>query len=160
MQQAGPTAPPLFCSRPSHGRGRGWAGGPRRRRVSRRPGCASSNSDQGQNSSFRPLYGLSQRYHPHCNANPIYIFLFWELRGLSPNFHTHVSVSYLQYSIYVFLGSVQIFPAAEYADRSWEYINRSQTHECGSWDCGRAIPFLGMFRIFGTCSPNLTRTFS
>jgi hypothetical protein len=28
-----------------------------------------------------------------CNENPIYIFLFWELRGLSPNFHIHVSVS-------------------------------------------------------------------
>ena len=29
----------------------------------------------------------------HCNENPIYIFLFWELRSLSPNFHIHVSVS-------------------------------------------------------------------
>ncbi len=29
----------------------------------------------------------------HCIENPIYVFLFWELRGLSPNFHTHVSVS-------------------------------------------------------------------
>ncbi len=29
----------------------------------------------------------------HCNENPIYLFLFWELRGLSPNFHIHVSVS-------------------------------------------------------------------
>ncbi len=29
----------------------------------------------------------------HCNGNSVYIFLFWELRGLSPNFHTHVSVS-------------------------------------------------------------------
>jgi hypothetical protein len=36
------------------------------------------------------------------------------------------------------------FPAAEKADRSWEYINRSQTHECGNRDCGRAIPFLGI----------------
>ncbi len=26
-------------------------------------------------------------------GNPIYVFLFWELRGLSPNFHIHVSVS-------------------------------------------------------------------
>ncbi len=25
------------------------------------------------------------------------------------------------------------------------HINRSQTHECGNWDCGRAIPFLGIF---------------
>ncbi len=36
------------------------------------------------------------------------------------------------------------FPAAE-ADRSEEYINRSQKHECRSWDCSRAIPFLGIF---------------
>jgi hypothetical protein len=29
----------------------------------------------------------------HCHENPIYVFLFWELRGLSPNFHINVSVS-------------------------------------------------------------------
>jgi hypothetical protein len=29
----------------------------------------------------------------HCNENANYIFLFWELRSLSPNFHIHVSVS-------------------------------------------------------------------
>ncbi len=29
----------------------------------------------------------------HCNENPFNVFLFWELRGLSPNFHVHVSVS-------------------------------------------------------------------
>ncbi len=29
----------------------------------------------------------------HCNENPIYVFLFGELRGLRPNFHIHVSVS-------------------------------------------------------------------
>jgi hypothetical protein len=29
----------------------------------------------------------------HSKENPIYLFLFWELRGLSPNFHIHVSVS-------------------------------------------------------------------
>ncbi len=28
-----------------------------------------------------------------CNENPIYVFLFWELRALSPNFPSHVSVS-------------------------------------------------------------------
>jgi hypothetical protein len=30
---------------------------------------------------------------PHCHEDHIYVFLFWELRGLSPNFHIHVSVS-------------------------------------------------------------------
>ncbi len=29
---------------------------------------------------------------PRCNTNPIYAFLFWKLRGLSPYFHIHVSV--------------------------------------------------------------------
>jgi hypothetical protein len=33
--------------------------------------------------------------------------------------------------------------AGKYVDRSWEYINRSYTHECGNWDWGRAISFLG-----------------
>jgi hypothetical protein len=28
----------------------------------------------------------------HCKENPIYVFLFWELHVLSPNFHIHVSV--------------------------------------------------------------------
>ncbi len=32
-------------------------------------------------------------YSSHCNENPIYVFLSWELRGLSLNFHIHVSVS-------------------------------------------------------------------
>ncbi len=41
----------------------------------------------------------------HWNENPIYAFLFWELRGLSPNFHIHVSMSD------TFPGSVHIFPA-------------------------------------------------
>ncbi len=27
----------------------------------------------------------------------------------------------------------------------WEYINRSQKHECRNWDLGRAVPFLGIF---------------
>jgi hypothetical protein len=34
----------------------------------------------------------------HCKENPIHVFLFWELRGLSLNFHIHVSVSYLYIS--------------------------------------------------------------
>jgi hypothetical protein len=48
-------------------------------------------------------------------------------------------------AIYIFPGSVYIFPPAEQADPSWEYIIRSQTHECGNWDGGPDIPFLGIF---------------
>ncbi len=28
----------------------------------------------------------------------------------------------------------------DFVDRSWVYINCSQTHECGNWDWGQAIP--------------------
>jgi hypothetical protein len=44
---------------------------------------------------FREIARYPFRGHPasHCNGNSVYIFLFWELRGLSPNFHIHVSVS-------------------------------------------------------------------
>ncbi len=36
--------------------------------------------------------------------------------------------------------------AGKYVDPFWEYINSSQTHECGNWDRGRAIPFLGIHK--------------
>jgi hypothetical protein len=44
----------------------------------------------------------------HCKENPIYVFLSWELRGLGSRFHIHVTVS----DLYVFLGSVRIFPCS------------------------------------------------
>jgi hypothetical protein len=31
-------------------------------------------------------------------------------------------------------------------DRSWKYINRSQTHECRNWDRGRTIPRKGIHK--------------
>jgi hypothetical protein len=49
------------------------------------------------------------------------------------------------------------FPAAEYADQSWEYINRKQKHECRNLDCGRAVLSLGIYvsnfrySIFAVC---------
>ncbi len=42
--------------------------------------------------------------------------------------------------------------AGKYLDRFWEYINRSQTHECGNWNWGREIPFLGIRKWDFRCS--------
>jgi hypothetical protein len=44
------------------------------------------------------------------------------------------------WEIYIFPGLVYLFCCKIYVDQSWEYINRSQKHECGNWDWGRAIP--------------------
>ncbi len=71
----------------------------------------------------------------------MYLFLFWELRGLSPHFHIHVSVSDLYPRISPHISCSRIY---RHIDK-WEYINRSQTHECGNWVYGVAIPFLGIF---------------
>jgi hypothetical protein len=49
------------------------------------------------------------------------------------------------WAIYIFPESVHIFPPAEKAGPSWEYIIRSQTHECGNWGWVPGIPFLGIF---------------
>ncbi len=82
-----------------------------------------------------------KRMEVHCNKNPIYVFREKELRGLSPNFHIHVSVSDLYIprigQLFGRIGGV--------ADQSWEYINRSQAHKCGNWNWGRELPFLGIF---------------
>ncbi len=58
------------------------------------------------------------------------------------------------WAIYIFPGSVHLFSCKQdRPDLSWEYIIRSQTHECGNWDWGRAIPFLGTFvSNFGQCA--------
>ncbi len=48
------------------------------------------------------------------------IFPEKEYRGLSPNFHIHVYVS----ELYIYSHDGSAFSAR---DRSWEYINRSQT---------------------------------
>ncbi len=75
----------------------------------------------------------------------IYVFPEKERRGLRPNFHIHVSVSDLYIPT---IATSTYFSAAEYADRSREYINRTQKHECRNWDCNRAVPFWEyMFRF-------------
>jgi hypothetical protein len=72
------------------------------------------------------LYDTLQR---HNTENSKQIFPEKKLRCLIPNFHIHVSVSNL------YSHNRSAYSAAgKYVDRSWEYINCSQTHECGNWD--------------------------
>ncbi len=56
--------------------------------------------------------------------------------------------------IYIFLWSACLFCWRKYVDRSWVYIhvNRSQTHECGNWGWGRAIPRKGIHKWDFRCS--------
>ncbi len=69
------------------------------------------------------------------------IFVFPEMNLLFPKQDCNVLSpeflhSYICEKFYLFPGSVCLFCCREkqYVDQSWEYIDRSQTHECGNWD--------------------------
>ncbi len=68
-------------------------------------------------------------------------------RGLSPN-----STLMGLWAIYIFPQSVSLFCWRKYVDRSWDYIIRSQTHECGNFGWGRAIPRKGIHKGDFRCS--------
>ncbi len=51
-----------------------------------------------------------------------------------------ISTFMCSWAIYIFPQSICLFCCRKYVDRSWEYINRSHTHECDNWDWGHAIP--------------------
>ncbi len=61
----------------------------------------------------------------HSTGNSKQIFPEKELCGHSPSFHIHVSVS----DLYTSPIDLPILLKEKYVDRSWEYINRSETHE-------------------------------
>ncbi len=67
-----------------------------------------------------------------------------ELRGLSPNSYIHVSVC----DFYIPTVGLPIL----LQENRWEYIDLSQTHICGNWDGGRAVPFLGTHTSKFLCS--------
>jgi hypothetical protein len=80
------------------------------------------------------------------------IFPEKELHSPSPNFHIDLSLSDL------YIPTIHLPILWKYVALSWEYINRSQTHECGTWNGCRAIPekkeylkgiFVAVHAIFG-----------
>ncbi len=75
------------------------------------------------------------------------IFTEKELLGLSPNFHIHVSGA-----IHLFPRSVLLFCSRKICGPIPEKYKCSRTHECGSWDWGRKIPFLGIQKWDFRCS--------
>ncbi len=54
--------------------------------------------------------------------------------------------------IYIFPWSVCLSCWRKYVDRSLDYINHSQTHECGNWGWGHTIPRKGIHKWDFHCS--------
>jgi hypothetical protein len=63
----------------------------------------------------------------HCKENPIYVFLFWELRALSPKFQIHVSVSDL------YIPPVQQNRQTDPGNTVYKSLTDIQ-YECRNWE--------------------------
>ncbi len=59
---------------------------------------------------------------------------------------------------YIFPQWVFLFCWRKYVDLCWEYINPSQTHECGNWGRGRAVPRKGIHKRNCRCSADPIHT--
>ncbi len=57
-----------------------------------------------------------------------------------------------EWFICIFPRSVCLFCWRKYVDQSWDYINRSQTHQCGNLGWGRPIPRKGIHKWDFHCS--------
>jgi hypothetical protein len=77
------------------------------------------------------MYRTSRTLQRHCTENRIKIFPERKLRGISPNFCIHISVS----ALYAYSHDRSAYLAAgKEVDGWWEYINRSHIYECKNWE--------------------------
>ncbi len=90
-------------------------------------------------------------FNPHCKDKMPKV---WNKYSQEMNIRASVPISTFMclWENYIFPRWVCLFCWRKYVDRSWEYINRSQTHECGNWGWGRAIPRKGIYKRNCRCS--------
>jgi hypothetical protein len=80
----------------------------------------------------------------------------WNKHSQKRNIAVSVPISTFMclWANYIFPRCVFLFCWRKYVDRRWEYINRSQTHECGNWGWGHAIPRKGIHKRNCRCNAN------
>ncbi len=94
----------------------------------------------------------STKSPPHCKDKiPKFRNKYSQKRNIGVS--VPISIFMRLWAIYIFPRSVCLFCWRKYIDRSWDYINRSQTHECWNWGWGRAIPRKGILKRDFRCSP-------
>ncbi len=95
------------------------------------------------------------RYQRLCHAAPCQLCHAAPSNCATPhhNFpHSHISTFMCLWANYIFPRWVCLFCWRKYVDWSWEYVNRSKTHEWGNWGWGLAIPRKGIYKRNCRCS--------
>ncbi len=85
------------------------------------------------------LYTLQRQYTENLKQ----IFPKIKLSGFSPHSYIH---------LYIPTVGLPILLQENMCTEWSEYINPSQKHECGNWDCGRAVSFLRVHTSDFLCS--------
>jgi hypothetical protein len=92
--------------------------------------------------------------HPHCKDKiPKFRNKYSQKRNIGVS--VPISTFMRLWVIYIFPQLVCLFCWRKYVDRSWEYINRSQTHECRNWGWGHTIPRKGIHKWDFRCSAHI-----
>jgi hypothetical protein len=103
-----------------------------------------------KNQIFRPwrqdhLHQFSPILQAHCKDKiPKFRNKYSQKRNIGVS--VPISTFMRLWANYIFPPSVCLFCWRKYVKRSWDYINRSQRHECWNWGWGRAIPRKGLHK--------------
>ncbi len=103
------------------------------------------------------MWKLGVGHYPHCKDK---IPKFRNKYSQKRNIGVSVPISTFRrlWAFYIFPRSVCLFCWMKYVDRCWDYINRSQTHECWNWGWGRAFPRKGIHKGDFPCSALYVRS--
>ncbi len=104
-----------------------------------------------KSSGSSPWWVWLFQWNTHCKDKiPKFRNKYYHQRNIGVS--VPISTFMRLWAIYIFPRLVCLFCLRKYVDRCWDYINRSQTHECGNWGWGRAIPRKGIHKWDFRCS--------